>query len=121
VSRLGRYVGRARGGALRAVGAPRTPNLPSGRAVARRAVAGIVPAGQPGRPARRTASGGSGTGGGCRPVQRGTGVTTTLLLVAALAFVIYLLAYDAPVPAGRPPATTCHDKVVYEHTRLQDC
>lgn len=121
MSRLGRYVGRARGSALRAVGAPRTPNLPSVRAAARRAVADAVPTGQPGRPARRTASGGSGTGDGCRPVQRGTGVTTTLLVLATLALVIYLLSSPAVAPVQRGPAVTCHDQVVYEGARLQDC
>lgn len=121
MSRLGRYVGRARGSALRAVGAPNLPNLPSGRALAQNAVRNAVPTGQPGRPARRSPSGGSGTDDGCRPVQRGTGVTTTLLVVATVALVIYLLSSPAVAPVQRGPAVTCHDQVVYEHTRLQDC
>lgn len=121
MSRLGRSVGRARGSVLRAVGAPRTPNLPSVRASAQRAVRDAVPTGQRGRTARGGASGGSGTGGGCRPVRRRTGALPGLLLLAAVALVIYLLAYEPAAPPVRGPAVTCHDKVVYEGTRLQDC
>lgn len=39
---IGRYVGRARGRALRAAGVPRTPNLPSGRALVRRELRSVA-------------------------------------------------------------------------------
>jgi hypothetical protein len=121
VSRLGRYVGRARGSALRTAGVPRTPNLPSARAYAQRAVRSAVPVDQRGRTARGGASGGPTTGGARQPVSRQTSTISALLTVAAVALVIYLLTYEPPAPVVRPPAVSCHDQVVYEGTRLSDC
>lgn len=117
MSRLGRYVGRARGGALRAVGAPRTPNLPSARAYARRAVQDAVPTVQPGRTAR---SGAASTGTSRSRSSTSFDGFVLALGAVAVALVIYLLTAPGPPPVDRP-ATTCADRVIWHGSRVQDC
>lgn len=125
MSVVGRHVARARGRALGAVGAPRVPNLPSGRALARRELREAV---QLGRSGPRRRSGGSGTDGsgtdGDRPARSGDVSTPWLPSVVALvgvALAAYLLvATGVPDP---PPArpTSCYDRVVHLGARLSEC
>lgn len=121
MSVVGRHVARARGRALGAVGAPRVPNLPSGRALARRELREAVQLGRSG-PRRRT--------GTSEPVgdhrHRSGDVSTSplplLVAVAGLVLALYLLLAtgvpDEPIPR---PAVTCHDRVVYHAARLSEC
>lgn len=116
MSRLGRYVGRARGSALRAVGAPNVPNLPSVRARVQRELR-VPTSSLPGR----RGSAGPDVPAGRRSGQPDHGVLSLVVGLLALALLVYLLNSPAVEPVQRGPAVTCHDKVVYEGTRLQDC
>lgn len=129
MSRLGRYVGRARGQALRVAGVPRTPNLPSGRALAQNAVRDVTSGRVTGR-RRSTGSTGSDAGpagpaddGACRRRDDvGLRVRWPGFVALALAIVFWFAAscgqHATYVP---PPPTSCADRVIWHGARLSDC
>lgn len=119
---IGRHVARARGRALRAAGVPRTPNLPSGRALVRRELRAAT------SPVRvtggRSSSGSSGPAVGrrCRTEDDGPGALPALVAVVGLVVAVYLLvATGVPDDPPTVPAETCADRVVYHAARLRDC
>jgi hypothetical protein len=111
-----RHVGRAVGRAQRAVGVPRTPNLPDGRTLVRRAVRDAVPTVQRGR--RRAG------GAGCdrrTDDDREPPLLAVVVAVAGVLLALYLLlATGVPDPPARP-ADTCVDRVVHHGARLSRC
>lgn len=119
-----RHVARARGRALRAVGAPRVPNAPSGRALAQRELraAARLPVGRTGT---RRSSSTNGPDGDRR--HRTEDVNTSWVPVAValsgVAVAVWLLL-TVGVPddrPARPPATNCYDRVIHQGARLTDC
>jgi hypothetical protein len=111
-------VGRARGRLLRAVGAPKLPNLPSGRALLqnelRRAVPNVPNVRVTGRKRRggRTDRDGDPAG----PTIQWMGLLTLVALV-----VLTVAASCQHLSYAPPPPTTCADKVVWHDVRLSDC
>jgi hypothetical protein len=112
----GRYVARARGRALGAAGVPRTPNLPDGRTLARRAVRDAVPTVRRGR--RRAGDAGCDR----RSVgDREPPLAAVVVAVVGLLLAVYLLLAEGVPDQPARPAETCADRVVYHGARLRDC
>lgn len=125
MSRLGRYVGRARGRALRAAGVPRTPNLPSGRALARRAVRDVTSGNVTGR---RRSTGRTGPADDVDDVDADERVPDnhTADVIGVVGLVVTVLLWAAascgpPATYRPPPPTNCVDKVIWHDTRVSDC
>jgi hypothetical protein len=111
-----RYVARARGRALGAAGVPRTPNLPDGRTLARRAVRDAVPTVQRGRRRAGVGDRDDRSGGDREP-----SLAPVVVAVVGVALAVYLLlATGVPNPPARPDGT-CTARVVYHDARLSDC
>lgn len=117
-----RYVARARGRALRAVGAPRVPNAPSPRALAQRELraAARLPVGRTGT---RRSSGTNGPDAADRHRTEDVGTLPLVIALLGVALAVWLLV-TVGTPADRPtrpPATSCYDRVIYHNARLSDC
>lgn len=125
MSLVGRHVARARGRALRAIGAPRLPNLPSGRALVQRELRRTVDV------PRTVGSVGTGSSTGTteptgrrrhRTEDRTPGALPAAVAVVGVAVAVWLLvATGVPDARPTPPVTNCYDRVVYHAARLSDC
>lgn len=121
MSLVGRHVARARGRALRAVGAPRVPNAPSPRALAQRELreSARLPVVRTGT---RTRSGTNGPTGDRRHRSEDVGTLPVVVALAGVAVAVWLLlAVGTPADRPEPPVTGCYDRVIHRDARLTDC